>query len=1060
MGNKNFVRMRTILLFALMGTLTLLTISAQSATVKSPTNGEEVNSRVFSQQTNSSGSTLRDKLQAAVKTSTNERFAKIKGNQLARLEAAELAGSDGPLNAPVIPCNTSDSLALVDLYNATNGATWANATKKWLVPGTRVANWFGVTVSAGRVVSLALPNNSLNGSVPVSFGNLSALYYLDFSNNSLSGTFPDQFTLMVNMEYINLSYNQFSGAFPASIGNLTTLFELYVSNNSFSGVFPSEISDISSLYYLDVSSNQFTGNILNYLSGQVNIMSILASYNHFTGNISADLGDLSSLTELNVKGNNFTFLNLEGVFSWPNYGSLTFSYNEQENVGQTTTIERYIGQSFHISIVDFVPSESDEFQWYRNGSILSGKTDSIIDVASATRSNAGEYYCEITNSGVPGLTLYSNTVTVNILNHVPVANAGPDQSKNEGLLVTLDASGSTDGDNDPLTYQWTAPLGITLSNSTAQKPTFTAPDVTVNTTFRFLLVVNDGYNLSLQDTVFVEVLLVNVPPVANAGSDQTVDEQTTVVLNGAASSDADGHTLTYDWTAPDGITLNDNTAQMPTFLAPNITADTTLAFSLVVNDGYDNSARDTVLINISLINIPPVANAGPDQTVDENSEVALDGSASSDADGHPLTFLWSAPLGITLSDNTIENPVFTAPEIPKDSTFSFVLVVNDGYDNSERDTVVINVSQVNKIPVAHAGIDQSANREGDLITLDGSASTDGDGDPLTYNWSAPVGITLNDSTLAVPTFIMPDVNSDTTFTIVLVVYDSFEYSAPDTVAISVINNLVPTANAGTDQTVEEGDLVQLSAAGSSDGNSDPLTYNWSAPEGIVLNDSTASNPTFTAPEVAADTTFTIVLVVNDGFEDSAPDTVAFLVQNSAAVPETLAIENETVGVGQTNCYDALQTITVAGNSTTVTFQNGSTVEIIAGQRINFLPGFRAQSGSVVHAHISATFCNPPASIVFAEKGVVIDEDIRPDMVPTGIKEVKVYPNPTTGKFTVELTNYNQPVTVSVYNMRGSRVATTTAGNAAEFDMGHLSKGLYMVQVAGDNTVQTKKIVIE
>jgi hypothetical protein len=92
------------------------------------------------------------------------------------------------------------------------------------------------------------------------------------------------------------------------------------------------------------------------------------------------------------------------------------------------------------------------------------------------------------------------------INHAPVANAGPNQIVDEGTIVTLDGSASTDPDDEPLTYLWTAPAGITLSSDTASRPTFTAPEVNEINMLRFTLVVNDGTSNSQPDTVYVKIL--------------------------------------------------------------------------------------------------------------------------------------------------------------------------------------------------------------------------------------------------------------------------------------------------------------------------------------------------------------------------------------------------------------------------------------------------------------------------------------------------------------------------------------------------------------------------
>jgi hypothetical protein len=183
-------------------------------------------------------------------------------------------------------------------------------------------------------------------------------------------------------------------------------------------------------------------------------------------------------------------------------------------------------------------------------------------------------------------------------------------------------------------------------------------------------------------------------PVANAGPDQTVDENTSVTLDGTESYDPEAETISYTWSAPSPITLSDIHSDAPGFTTPDISINTSYTISLVVNDGTYNSLPDYVIINVTADNVAPIANAGPDQTVNENTVVTLDGTSSYDPEGETVSYTWAAPPAISLSDVHSENPNFTAPEISENTSYIISLVVSDGALNSTADQVTINVDQV------------------------------------------------------------------------------------------------------------------------------------------------------------------------------------------------------------------------------------------------------------------------------------------------------------------------------------------------------------------------------
>jgi hypothetical protein len=293
--------------------------------------------------------------------------------------------------------------------------------------------------------------------------------------------------------------------------------------------------------------------------------------------------------------------------------------------------------------------------------------------------------------GTPGTT-----------NNEPIANAGPDQNVTIGSLVTLNGSGSSDADGDPLTYAWSFdswPAGstATLSDATVVNPTFTAD---LAGSYILHLIVNDGTTDSVADTVTVSAFAANVnaPPVANAGLDQNVIAGSLVTLNGSASSDANGDPLTYTWSfvsRPPGsnAVLASTTAVNPTF-----TADLAGSYvlSLVVHDGTVASSADTVTV----VAVPPnansppvaVANAEPNQYIITGGSVTLNGNGSSDANGDALTYAWSFVSWPGSSPPALSNATAISPTFIADVAGSYVvrLVVDDGMEESSPDNVQIN----------------------------------------------------------------------------------------------------------------------------------------------------------------------------------------------------------------------------------------------------------------------------------------------------------------------------------------------------------------------------------
>lgn len=271
-----------------------------------------------------------------------------------------------------------------------------------------------------------------------------------------------------------------------------------------------------------------------------------------------------------------------------------------------------------------------------------------------------------------------------------------------------------------------------------------------------------------------------------------------------------------------------------------------------------------VNFTVTAANDAPSANAGPDQVgVLEDALVTLDGTASSDPNGDPLTFSWTQVAGsptVTLSSGSAVSPTFTAPFVSGVTTLTFELEVEDPLGLFDTDSVDITVANSNTPPVADAG-DDTTIKEGALATLDGTNSFDNESDPINYTWTQLSGttVTLNLTDPEKPTFTAPSTAVETLI-FQLVTDDDMESSVPspgtdatavDRVAVTIVENSAPVADAGSGQSKNEHSEVTLNGTGSFDPDGDGITYLWTQLSGstVALDDDTSDTPKFIAPAV-------------------------------------------------------------------------------------------------------------------------------------------------------------------------------------------------------------------
>ena len=224
--------------------------------------------------------------------------------------------------------SSQDSLALVALYNATNGASWTDGTN-WLTANP-VSTWNGIILTANRVTSIDLVGNNLSGQLPAEIGNLDALDFLRIANTPLGGILPDEIgnltnltnlqmfgcqltggipdTIysLTNLTYLNFNNNSLTGSISSRIGDLSLLSVLVLSNNSLSGTWPSELWGLTNLSNLTLGGNDLTGSISPAIGNLTNLVTLWIDRNEFFGPIPVEIGNLSSLTLIRVRENQFS----------------------------------------------------------------------------------------------------------------------------------------------------------------------------------------------------------------------------------------------------------------------------------------------------------------------------------------------------------------------------------------------------------------------------------------------------------------------------------------------------------------------------------------------------------------------------------------------------------------------------------------------------------------------------------------------------------------------------------------------------------------------------------
>ncbi|MFC3959008.1 PKD domain-containing protein [Halovivax cerinus] len=483
-----------------------------------------------------------------------------------------------------------------------------------------------------------------------------------------------------------------------------------------------------------------------------------------------------------------------------------------------------------------------------NGTIDGGSTETVA--ITQTLTDIGDRSVTVTGGSATA------TETVSVSDETaPTAEAGVDKTTDEDTTLAFDGSGSTDNGNID-SFEWKFDDDSTATGKTAGH-TYADPG-----TYTVTLTVTDAAGNTDIDTAIVTVEDVTDPS-ADVGGDRTIDEDAIRTFDASASSD-NVDVVSYEWDFGDDTTATGETVEHA-YADPD-----EYIVTLTVTDGAGNTDTDTVTVTVEDVT-PPAADAGADQTVDEDSSVSFDASASSDNVGI-ASYAWDLGDGSTATGETATH-TYTDP-----GEYTATLTVADDAGNTDTDTVTVTVEDVTA-PTADAGSGLTAD-EDTAISFDASASTDNDA-IATYVWDLGDGSTATGET-ATHTYTDPG-----TYTVTLTVTDEVGNTDTDTVTVTVEDVTVPTADAGSDLTGDEDSSVSFDASASTD-NDAIASYAWDFGDGSTATGETATH-TYADPG-----TYTATLTVTDDAGNTDTDTVTVTVEDVTA-PTADATTNESTG---------------------------------------------------------------------------------------------------------------------------------------------------------------------
>ena len=722
---------------------------------------------------------------------------------------------------------------------------------------------------------------------------------------------------------------------------------------------------------------------------------------------------------------------------------------------------------------------------YLNGMSITAKgrnadvqiQDNTASVTSVSGLFLGTFEFELTvvdDEGDESRDTVKVTIVDEVLNISPEANAGNDQVTTSTSIM-LDGTSSSDPDGSIVSFLWqniSAPIGGTYNIVDPDEALTHVNNLSVGI-YEFTLTVEDDSAAFDIDTVRIEIqeIVPNLPPFANAGSDQ-ITVSTSIALDGSKSEDLDGAIVSYLWQSILSPPASSFVILNPTQAVTNVNGliPGTYEFALTVIDDSSATATDTVQIIIEAIpNVPPVADAGPDQ-VTSSSSIVLNGTGSSDVDGTIDFYTWTSLLNPPGSSPVITSPNSATTDVTglTPGLYEFALDIVDDAGATDQDTVRIEIEEIilNTPPVADAGPDQVINASSTVVN--GTGSVDVDGNIVDYRWT-PLSIPLATNVESSKTYLLNFRGGGSGF------------------QGGVWNNTNSSSTKGViANSLKDGN-------GNASGISVELLNNWGGNRFIVQG---PGNNSGVYPENVINT----YIWFNSGSHDIRlngldPDktyNVDFLSSRAGSGNRTTVFssQNQSDAVNAANNFNDLAelnglvpaangtiTVTVSrGAGASFAYLNGMSIEEVATEVFDIENPNSA--ATTISGLVEGTYelqlqvtdndgaVDQDTVLIEVTNGVATaasrvtsssSERVVADEISSSLESIVIYPNPTYGKFEIQLGNLRSEVTIM--DITGRIIRVLEGEGTKPVDISGRASGVYFIQVENDTGATTFRLVL-